>query len=161
MKLSVFYQTVAQQAPQSRWTRWWTRWRSTSCLGCTRRPSVLKPPMMRGKTWPSRRGSGEQGRRQWGGGNCGSWTADLPSPCSRFRALHWVTIQMLCVPIDEEIPEVSDKVVNAITGQRGRSNPQHGSRSSSFSFIFSSADLCWENTLILTLKSEKYICFFF
>lgn len=36
-----------------------------------------------------------------------------------FRALHWVTIQMLCVPIDEEIPEVSDKVVNAITGQFG------------------------------------------
>lgn len=36
-----------------------------------------------------------------------------------FRALHWVTIQMLCVPIDEEIPEVSDKVVNAITGGCG------------------------------------------
>ncbi|CAF98909.1 unnamed protein product, partial [Tetraodon nigroviridis] len=33
----------------------------------------------------------------------------------RIRALHWVTIQMLCVPIDEDIPEVSDKVVNAIT----------------------------------------------
>lgn len=38
------------------------------------------------------------------------------------RALHWVTIQMLCVPIDEEIPEVSDKVVNAITGQCGKLN---------------------------------------
>ncbi|TNN00961.1 hypothetical protein fugu_012207 [Takifugu bimaculatus] len=33
----------------------------------------------------------------------------------RIRELHWVTIQMLCVPIEEEIPEVSDKVVNAIT----------------------------------------------
>lgn len=33
-----------------------------------------------------------------------------------FRALHWVTIQMLCVPVDEEIPEVSDSVVKAITG---------------------------------------------
>ncbi|MGH0162398.1 UNVERIFIED_CONTAM: hypothetical protein FKN15_075668, partial [Acipenser sinensis] len=34
----------------------------------------------------------------------------------RIRALHWVTIQMLCVPVDEEIPEVSDMVVKAITG---------------------------------------------
>ncbi|XP_066551251.1 rab5 GDP/GTP exchange factor isoform X2 [Amia ocellicauda] len=33
----------------------------------------------------------------------------------RIRALHWVTIQMLCVPVDEEIPEVSDNVVKAIT----------------------------------------------
>ncbi|XP_058857409.1 rab5 GDP/GTP exchange factor-like isoform X2 [Acipenser ruthenus] len=33
----------------------------------------------------------------------------------RIRALHWVTIQMLCVPVDEEIPEVSDMVVKAIT----------------------------------------------
>lgn len=33
------------------------------------------------------------------------------------RALHWVTIEMLCVPVDEEIPEVSDNVVKAITGQ--------------------------------------------
>ncbi|XP_056593111.1 rab5 GDP/GTP exchange factor [Triplophysa dalaica] len=33
----------------------------------------------------------------------------------RIRALHWVTIQMLCVPVDEEIPEVSDSVVKAIT----------------------------------------------
>ncbi|XP_051541827.1 rab5 GDP/GTP exchange factor-like isoform X3 [Myxocyprinus asiaticus] len=33
----------------------------------------------------------------------------------RIRALHWVTIQMLCVPVDEEIPEVSDGVVKAIT----------------------------------------------
>lgn len=32
------------------------------------------------------------------------------------RALHWVTIEMLCVPVDEEIPEVSDSVVKAITG---------------------------------------------
>uniref|UniRef100_A0A3B3SUR9 RAB guanine nucleotide exchange factor (GEF) 1 n=1 Tax=Paramormyrops kingsleyae TaxID=1676925 RepID=A0A3B3SUR9_9TELE len=34
---------------------------------------------------------------------------------NRIRALHWVTIQMLCVPVDEEIPEVSDNVVKAIT----------------------------------------------
>ncbi|XP_051540384.1 rab5 GDP/GTP exchange factor-like isoform X3 [Myxocyprinus asiaticus] len=33
----------------------------------------------------------------------------------RIRALHWVTIQMLCVPVDEEITEVSDSVVKAIT----------------------------------------------
>uniref|UniRef100_A0A3B4C346 RAB guanine nucleotide exchange factor (GEF) 1 n=1 Tax=Pygocentrus nattereri TaxID=42514 RepID=A0A3B4C346_PYGNA len=33
----------------------------------------------------------------------------------RIRALHWVTIQMLCVPVDEEIPEVADSVVKAIT----------------------------------------------
>lgn len=32
------------------------------------------------------------------------------------RALHWVTPQMLCVPVNEEIPEVSDMVVKAITG---------------------------------------------
>uniref|UniRef100_A0A7N9AV63 RAB guanine nucleotide exchange factor (GEF) 1 n=1 Tax=Mastacembelus armatus TaxID=205130 RepID=A0A7N9AV63_9TELE len=34
---------------------------------------------------------------------------------SRIRALHWVTIQMLCVSMDEEIPEVSENVVKAIT----------------------------------------------
>nr|XP_056720847.1 rab5 GDP/GTP exchange factor isoform X2 [Euleptes europaea] len=33
----------------------------------------------------------------------------------RIRALHWVNSQMLCVPVDEEIPEVSDVVVKAIT----------------------------------------------
>ncbi|XP_057241503.1 rab5 GDP/GTP exchange factor isoform X4 [Malurus melanocephalus] len=33
----------------------------------------------------------------------------------RIRALHWVTPQMLCVPVSEEIPEVSDMVVKAIT----------------------------------------------
>ncbi|XP_056139952.1 RAB guanine nucleotide exchange factor (GEF) 1, like [Lampris incognitus] len=33
----------------------------------------------------------------------------------RIRALHWVTIAMLCVPVDEDIPEVSDSVVKAIT----------------------------------------------
>ncbi|KAJ6655749.1 hypothetical protein lerEdw1_004802 [Lerista edwardsae] len=33
----------------------------------------------------------------------------------RIRALHWVTPQMLCVPINEEIQEVSDVVVKAIT----------------------------------------------
>uniref|UniRef100_A0A6Q2YAG7 RAB guanine nucleotide exchange factor (GEF) 1 n=2 Tax=Esox lucius TaxID=8010 RepID=A0A6Q2YAG7_ESOLU len=33
----------------------------------------------------------------------------------RIRALHWVDIQMLCVPVDEEIPEVSENVVKAIT----------------------------------------------
>lgn len=37
--------------------------------------------------------------------------------CVGCRALHWVTIEMLCVPVDEEIPEVSDNVVKAITGQ--------------------------------------------
>lgn len=37
-------------------------------------------------------------------------------PVVFFRALHWVTIEMLCVPVDEEIPEVSDSVVKAITG---------------------------------------------
>ncbi|KAM4699752.1 rab5 GDP/GTP exchange factor isoform 2-T3 [Discoglossus pictus] len=33
----------------------------------------------------------------------------------RIRALHWVTPQMLCVPVDENVPEVSDMVVKAIT----------------------------------------------
>lgn len=33
----------------------------------------------------------------------------------RIRSLHWVTIEMLCVPVDEEIPVVSDSVVKAIT----------------------------------------------
>ncbi|KAM3874624.1 RAB guanine nucleotide exchange factor (GEF) 1, like isoform 1-T1 [Diretmus argenteus] len=33
----------------------------------------------------------------------------------RIRTLHWVTIEMLCVPVDEDIPEVSDSVVKAIT----------------------------------------------
>ncbi|KAM5181349.1 rab5 GDP/GTP exchange factor isoform 3-T3 [Mantella aurantiaca] len=33
----------------------------------------------------------------------------------RIRALHWVTLQMLCVPVNEDIPEVSDMVVKAIT----------------------------------------------
>ncbi|KAK5929442.1 hypothetical protein CgunFtcFv8_010671 [Champsocephalus gunnari] len=33
----------------------------------------------------------------------------------RIRALHWVTIEMLCVPVEEEIAEVSDSVVKAIT----------------------------------------------
>ncbi|KAM4742126.1 rab5 GDP/GTP exchange factor-like [Anableps anableps] len=33
----------------------------------------------------------------------------------RIRDLHWVTIAMLCVPVEEEIPEVSDSVVKAIT----------------------------------------------
>uniref|UniRef100_A0A8C2LFK1 VPS9 domain-containing protein n=1 Tax=Cricetulus griseus TaxID=10029 RepID=A0A8C2LFK1_CRIGR len=33
----------------------------------------------------------------------------------RIRALHWVTPQMLCVPVNEEIPDVSDMVVKAIT----------------------------------------------
>lgn len=42
--------------------------------------------------------------------------SDSDSLCC--RALHWVTIQMLCVSMDEEIPEVSENVVKAITGQR-------------------------------------------
>ncbi|XP_077397790.1 RAB guanine nucleotide exchange factor (GEF) 1, like [Festucalex cinctus] len=33
----------------------------------------------------------------------------------RIRALHWVTIDMLGVPVDEDIPEASDSVVKAIT----------------------------------------------
>ncbi|XP_060928915.1 RAB guanine nucleotide exchange factor (GEF) 1, like [Limanda limanda] len=33
----------------------------------------------------------------------------------RIRDLHWVTIEMLCSPVDEEIPVVSDNVVKAIT----------------------------------------------
>ncbi|XP_062409343.1 RAB guanine nucleotide exchange factor (GEF) 1, like [Sardina pilchardus] len=33
----------------------------------------------------------------------------------RIRALHWVTIKMLGVPVNEEIPAVSDNVVKAIT----------------------------------------------
>ncbi|XP_076837067.1 RAB guanine nucleotide exchange factor (GEF) 1, like isoform X2 [Brachyhypopomus gauderio] len=33
----------------------------------------------------------------------------------RIRDLHWVTIQMLCAPMNEEIPAVSDSVVKAIT----------------------------------------------
>ncbi|KAM5131207.1 rab5 GDP/GTP exchange factor isoform 1-T1 [Callospermophilus lateralis] len=39
----------------------------------------------------------------------------------RIRALHWVTPQMLCVPVNEEIPEVSDMVVKAITVVGGHS----------------------------------------
>ncbi|KAM9780954.1 rab5 GDP/GTP exchange factor [Syngnathus typhle] len=34
---------------------------------------------------------------------------------NRIRALHWVNVQMLCVPMDEEIPEASENVVKAIT----------------------------------------------
>ncbi|XP_061136710.1 RAB guanine nucleotide exchange factor (GEF) 1, like isoform X2 [Syngnathus typhle] len=34
---------------------------------------------------------------------------------NRIRALHWVTIEMLGVPVDEGIPEASDSVVKAIT----------------------------------------------
>lgn len=34
---------------------------------------------------------------------------------NRIRALHWVTIEMLCLSFDEEIPEVSENVVKAIT----------------------------------------------
>ncbi|XP_040036930.2 rab5 GDP/GTP exchange factor [Gasterosteus aculeatus] len=34
---------------------------------------------------------------------------------NRIRALHWVTIEMLCVSMDEEIPEVSENVDKAIT----------------------------------------------
>ncbi|KAG1935447.1 RAB guanine nucleotide exchange factor (GEF) 1, like [Pimephales promelas] len=33
----------------------------------------------------------------------------------RIRALHWVSIAMLCVPLDEQIPKVSDSVERAIT----------------------------------------------
>lgn len=33
----------------------------------------------------------------------------------RIRALHWVSIEMLCVPVDEQIPKVSDSVERAIT----------------------------------------------
>uniref|UniRef100_A0A2K5PDP9 Rab5 GDP/GTP exchange factor n=1 Tax=Cebus imitator TaxID=2715852 RepID=A0A2K5PDP9_CEBIM len=33
----------------------------------------------------------------------------------RIRALRWVTPQMLCVPVNEDVPEVSDMVVKAIT----------------------------------------------
>nr|XP_024643823.1 rab5 GDP/GTP exchange factor [Macaca nemestrina] len=38
----------------------------------------------------------------------------------RIRALRWVTPQMLCVPVNEDIPEVSDMVVKAITGHGTR-----------------------------------------
>ncbi|XP_068187357.1 rab5 GDP/GTP exchange factor [Antennarius striatus] len=34
---------------------------------------------------------------------------------TRIRALRWVTIQMLCVSMEEDIPEVSENVVQAIT----------------------------------------------
>lgn len=47
---------------------------------------------------------------------CLFFFSDSDSLCC--RALHWVTIQMLCVSMDEEIPEVSENVVKAITGQR-------------------------------------------
>lgn len=33
----------------------------------------------------------------------------------RIRALHWVSIEMLCVPLDEQHPKVSDSVERAIT----------------------------------------------
>lgn len=59
-QLSFPLQNVGPQAPRSQWSRWWTRWRSTSCLVCIRLPSVRKQPTMRGKTWPYRRGYGEK-----------------------------------------------------------------------------------------------------
>ncbi|KAA8586532.1 hypothetical protein FQN60_000368 [Etheostoma spectabile] len=43
---------------------------------------------------------------------------EIHKQCRAFivsMALHWVTIQMLCVSMDEEIPEVSENVVKAIT----------------------------------------------
>ncbi|KAF1378197.1 hypothetical protein PFLUV_G00187990 [Perca fluviatilis] len=43
-------------------------------------------------------------------GHFKGWFRELSHP-----ALHWVTIQMLCVSMDEEIPEVSENVVKAIT----------------------------------------------
>lgn len=48
-----------------------------------------------------------------------SWNKSIWGLPCRFgsRELHWVTIEMLCVPVDEEIPEVSDSVVKAITGR--------------------------------------------
>ncbi|KAI4894787.1 hypothetical protein NFI96_016330 [Prochilodus magdalenae] len=33
----------------------------------------------------------------------------------RIRALHWVSVQMLCVPLNEDIPAVADSLVKAIT----------------------------------------------
>ncbi|KAK3513131.1 hypothetical protein QTP70_003769 [Hemibagrus guttatus] len=33
----------------------------------------------------------------------------------RIRALHWVTVQMLCAPVNEEMPAVSDSLDKAIT----------------------------------------------
>lgn len=33
----------------------------------------------------------------------------------RISALHWVTIEVLCVPVDEKLPKVSDSVERAIT----------------------------------------------
>lgn len=49
--------------------------------------------------------------------NLQSWLTHFVIDDCFSRALHWVTIQMLCVPVDEEIPEVSDSVVKAITGE--------------------------------------------
>ena len=87
---------------------------------------------MRRKTWPFRRESGLQKffnaflvvinlsafplstRKHDYRGNYYIW-AVFTAFC--YRALHWVTIEMLCVPVDEEIPEVSDSVVKAITGK--------------------------------------------
>lgn len=34
-----------------------------------------------------------------------------------FRALHWVTVQMLRAPLQEEIPAVTDSLDKAITGK--------------------------------------------
>lgn len=49
--------------------------------------------------------------------HCGCLSLSHPPLCGLYRALHWVDIQMLCVPVDEEIPAVSDNVVIAITGE--------------------------------------------
>lgn len=40
----------------------------------------------------------------------------IESTCM-FRALHWVTVEMLGAPLKEEIPAVSDSLDKAITGK--------------------------------------------
>lgn len=61
------------------------------------------------------------------------------------RALHWVTIEMLCVPVDEEIPEVSDSVVKAITGWLHFHNSQHDC------FILLEQSIVWIKNVFLNL----------
>lgn len=42
----------------------------------------------------------------------------IESVCIRtFRSLHWVTVQMLRAPLQEEIPAVTDSLDKAITGK--------------------------------------------
>lgn len=119
---------------------------------------------MRRKTWPFRKESGSQTKvvimLQFAtqiimnisaflfaqeNRIAGTRTSIVIVIVSSYRALHWVTIEMLCVPVDEEIAEVSDSVVKAITGKshyfsegHGRTSPRHLGSRDSITFFFPS-----------------------